>query len=48
VDASEPRKRAAALAILENEAEHLVVSAQVLAEFYWTATRKLRPPMPEE
>ena len=48
VDASVPRKRAAALAILEDEARHLVVSAQVLEEFYWTVTRKLRPPMPAD
>ncbi len=48
VDASEQRKRAAALGILESEAQHLVVSAQVLEEFYWTATRKLRPPLPAD
>jgi len=48
VDASDPRKRAAALAILEDEARYLVVSAQVLEEFYWTVTRKLRPPMPAD
>jgi len=35
-----------ALAILEDAAQHLVVSAQVLEEFYWTVTRKLRPPIP--
>ena len=47
-DASEPTKRARALALLENEALDIVVSAQVLNEFYWTVTRKLDPAVPEE
>ena len=44
-DASEPVKRARALEVLGDEDVELVVSAQVLNEFYWVATRKLAPPM---
>lgn len=47
-DESEPAKRARALALLENEALNIVLSAQVLNEFYWTVTRKLSPAVPEE
>jgi predicted nucleic acid-binding protein len=47
-DASEPAKRARAVALLEDEALDVVVSAQVLNEFYWTATRKLDPKVPED
>lgn len=48
VDASDERKRAVALEILEDVSLEPVVSAQVLEEFFWVATRKLRPPMAEE
>ncbi|MDF1521371.1 MAG: PIN domain-containing protein [Trueperaceae bacterium] len=44
-DASEPAKRARALELLAAEDVDLVVSAQVLNEFYWVATRKLNPPL---
>jgi len=45
-DASEPAKRARAVALLEDEALDIVLSAQVLNEFYWTVTRKLTPALP--
>ena len=45
-DASEPTKRARAVALLEDEALDIVLSAQVLNEFYWTVTRKLAPAVP--
>lgn len=44
-DAGEPAKRARALELLVDETVDLVVSAQVLNEFYWVATRKLTPPL---
>ena len=47
-DASEPAKRARALELLADEDVELVVSAQVLNEFYWVATRKLTPPLTPE
>ena len=46
-DASVPAKRARAVALLEDEALDIVLSAQVLNEFYWTVTRKLTPAVPE-
>lgn len=47
-DASEPAKRARALEVLADEDVEVVVSAQVLNEFYWVATRKLTPPLAPE
>lgn len=47
-DASEPTKRARAVALLEDEALDIVLSAQVLNEFYWTVTRKLTPTVPAD
>ena len=47
-DGSEPAKRARALALLGDEALDIVVSAQVLNEFYVTLTRKLDPSVPED
>ncbi len=47
-DANEPAKRARALALLADEDVDFVVSAQVLNEFYWVATRELTPPLPPE
>jgi len=47
-DGSEPAKRARAVALIEDEALDVVVSAQVLNEFYWTVTRKLDPKVPED
>ena len=44
-DASEPAKRTRALELLADEDVELVVSAQVLNEFYWITTRKLTPPL---
>ncbi|MFN2323304.1 MAG: PIN domain-containing protein [Trueperaceae bacterium] len=44
-DASEPAKQARALELLADEDADLVLSAQVLNEFYWVATRKLSPPL---
>jgi predicted nucleic acid-binding protein len=47
-DASEPAKRARSLELLADEDVDLVVSAQVLNEFYWVATRRLTPPLAPE
>ena len=44
-DADEPAKREIALAWLLDNAGEFVVSAQVLAEFYVTVTRKLSRPL---
>jgi predicted nucleic acid-binding protein len=47
-DASEPTKRARAVTLLEDEALDIVVSAQVLNEFYWTVTPKLTAAVPPD
>lgn len=48
-DADAPEKRAVALDVLERNAQELVLSTQVLAEFYVVVTRKLaRPLSPED
>jgi predicted nucleic acid-binding protein len=47
-DAGDERKRALALELLDDPSLAMVVSSQVLTEFYWTVTRKLVPPLPEE
>jgi predicted nucleic acid-binding protein len=44
-DRDEPVKRELARAILADTAEPLVVSTQVLAEFYWVVTRRLARPL---
>lgn len=46
-DTSEPRKREIALELLTAEDQLLVLSAQVLSEFYVNAVRKLAEPLPE-
>ena len=46
VDHAEPAKRERALAILGDV--NPVLSAQVLSEFYWTVTRKLKVPLPAD
>ena len=48
VDSADPRKRAAARSLLEEAAADLVISAQVLSEFYVVVTRRLATPMSEE
>ncbi|MFT4229324.1 MAG: PIN domain-containing protein [Microbacterium sp.] len=45
-DGCDPAKRARAIEILERAPDELVVSAQVLGEFYVTVTRKLATPLP--
>ena len=46
-DTQEPAKRARSRALIESlPAESIVLSAQVVNEFYFTVTRKLRRPMP--
>jgi predicted nucleic acid-binding protein len=47
-DVSEPAKRKRALAILDGDRDvgDLVLSTQVLQEFYVTVTRKLKRPLP--
>jgi predicted nucleic acid-binding protein len=49
-DRSEPEKRLRALEVLQRvrDAKAGVLSAQVLSEFYNTATRKLKPPLPPD
>jgi len=47
VDRSEPAKSGIAAALLEERAEELVVSAQVLSEFYAVSTRRLSTPLSE-
>lgn len=48
LDAADPVKQARARAVLDPDAGNdLVVSAQVLGEFYVTITRKLAIPVPE-
>jgi predicted nucleic acid-binding protein len=46
-DRDEPGKRERARAILAEEADELCLSTQVLAEFYWVATRRLSRPLTE-
>lgn len=48
VDRSEPRKSTIAAALLEERAAELVLSAQVLSEFYAVSTRRLPIPLSEE
>lgn len=46
-DTAEPVKRARSRALIERlPAEAIVLSAQVVNEFYFTVTRKLRRPLP--
>lgn len=46
-DTQEPKKRARSQALIEGlPAEAIVLSAQVVNEFYFTVTRKLRRPLP--
>jgi len=44
-DNDAPKKQSRARQLLENEAEDLVLSTQVLGEFYVTVTRKLAKPL---
>ena len=41
-------KQDAAAAVIAARADELVVSTQVLAEFYWATTRRLEPPLPHQ
>lgn len=41
-------KQPAAAAVIAERTDGLVVSTQVLAEFYWVSTRRLEPPLPHE
>lgn len=46
-DAQEPVKRARSRALIDSlPAEGIILSAQVVNEFYFTVTRKLRRPLP--
>ena len=45
-DSHAPAKRAAAKKLLDDNAASIVLSTQVLGEFYATVTRKLREPLP--
>jgi predicted nucleic acid-binding protein len=47
-DRDEPAKREIARSILAGDGEPLVVSTQVLAEFYWVSTRRLERPLAED
>lgn len=44
-DVGNDGKRQVALELLDDASLNVVVSAQVLSEFYWTVTRKLAPPL---
>jgi len=46
-DRDEPAKREIARSIIADDSEPLFVSTQVLAEFYWVATRRLARPLTE-
>lgn len=46
-DGDEPDKRRQAAAVLRDERDSLVISTQVLAEFYVVVTRKLKTPLTE-
>ena len=48
VDTNNPSKQTRARLLLTEIAESMVISTQVLLEFYVTATRKLATPMSEE
>ena len=45
-DGSDPLKQATAAALLADDELDLVISTQVLSEFFAIVTRKLNPPMP--
>jgi predicted nucleic acid-binding protein len=47
-DRGDERKRAIAQEVLEDATIDIVVSAQVLSEFYWTVTRKLTPRLADD
>ena len=47
-DRGDERKRAIAQEILDDGSIGIVVSAQVLSEFYWVVTRRLTPPLAED
>ncbi len=47
-DHSSAEKQVKAAAVIVDRADDLVVSTQVLAEFFWVATRRLEPPLPPE
>ena len=47
-DRSEPKKQSVARTLLADRSAPLTLSSQVLSEFYWIATRKLRPSLAEK
>ena len=47
-DDDSPAKQARALALLDEERDRIVLSTQVLGEFYVTVTRKLEVPLPAD
>jgi predicted nucleic acid-binding protein len=47
-DHSSGPKQEAAAAVIAARADELVVSTQVLAEFYWVTSRRLEPPLPHD
>ena len=44
-DFRDPAKQQRAATLLRENAGNIVISTQVLGEFYWTVTRKLRSPL---
>lgn len=46
-DHGSPGKQERAAQLLGAEADDIVISTQVLSEFYWVVTRKLAPPLDE-
>jgi predicted nucleic acid-binding protein len=45
-DGRDPQKQATAAALLDDDELDIVISSQVLSEFFAVVTRKLKPPMP--
>lgn len=49
IDRDEPAKREVARGLIASSSEELVISTQVLLEFFWNATRRIRRPIaPDE
>lgn len=48
LDHGSPEKRMQAAELFASPPDRLVVSTQVLSEFYWTVTRKLEPPLADD
>lgn len=47
-DHSDPRKRQAAMGVVQRQEHTFVISTQVMLELFVVLTRKLRPPLPHD